>query len=412
MYDMEANRIQISPKAGWRNAVLLVIVLVLFISVMVYAVHETTKATVTVSINGEETVVETHAKTVAELMDEQGWDVKDYDRIEPGMDTAITGNMKIDWDKAKRVFVTIDDEEKQPVWTTAENVRQLVQELNIDVSNHDFINRDLDDTLKENMEIVYESAFLVKLISDGNEHEVLTTTTTVADVLEKENITLGELDRVEPSLDETIENETEIRVVRIEKVTDVVEEKIPFGTVTRKDNSITSGKESVIQKGEDGLVNKYYEVILEDGKEVSRELVKTETVKESVDKIVAVGTRPQAKSVSRSKSVSKASSEQTESNVSGKTLTVTATAYTASCRGCSGITATGINLNNNRGAKVIAVDPNVIPLGSRVHVEGYGTAIAADTGGSIRGNRIDVHVPTAADAKRWGRKKVKVTILD
>lgn len=89
-----------------------------------------------------------------------------------------------------------------------------------------------------------------------------------------------------------------------------------------------------------------------------------------------------------------------------------ATAYTAQCNGCSGITKTGINLLNNRNLKLIAVDPGVIPLGSRVHVEGYGYAIAGDTGGAIKGNRIDLHVPTKSVAYDWGRRQVKVTILD
>lgn len=405
---MEANSNHIPRHTFWRNMVIAVIVVIVFIGLMTYAVHETTKATVTVSIDGKETVVQSHANTVKELMEEQGWNVSDYDEIDPDLDAEITGNMKIVWNKAKRVFVTIDDE-KKPVWTTAKRVQQLVDELDIDVKEEDVIEPDLNAEIEAEMEIVYESAFPVRLISDGTEREVMTTSTTVADMLAKENITLGELDRVEPGLEETIDSETEVRVVRVEKVTDVVEEVVPFGTVTRRDDSLASGKEAVVQQGENGLVHKYYEVVLEDGKEVSRKLVKTETVKESVDKIVAVGTRPQASSVSRSKRVSEAKSAPASS---GKTITVTATAYTASCRGCSGVTSTGINLKNNRNMKVIAVDPNVIPLGSRVHVEGYGTAIAADTGGSIRGNRIDVHVPTEADAKRWGRKKVKVTILD
>ncbi len=407
---MEANRIQILPRGMfWKNVVLLVIGLILFIGVIAYAVHETTKATVTIFVDGEETTVQTHAKTVAELMDEQEWDVKDYDRIEPSMDTAITGNMTINWDVAKRVYVTIDGQ-KKPVWTTAENVRQLIQELNIDFQDHDSIEPNLNQLISSNMDIVYEAAFPVQVFSDGEQQEIWTTSTTVADFLEKEKISLNELDRVEPALDEKVEKETDIKVVRVEKVTDVVEEAVPFGTVTRKDKSLDSGKESVVQKGEKGLVNKYYEVILEDGKEVSRELVKTETLKESIDKIVAVGTRPQATSVSRSKSSGANGNQAAPSG--GRTLTVTATAYTAGCRGCSGITSTGINLKNNRNMKVIAVDPNVIPLGSRVYVEGYGTAIAGDTGGAINGNKIDVHVPTEADAKRWGRKKVTIKILD
>jgi len=61
---------------------------------------------------------------------------------------------------------------------------------------------------------------------------------------------------------------------------------------------------------------------------------------------------------------------------------------------------------------VIAVDPNVIPLGSKVYVDGYGYAVAADTGGAIKGNRIDVFFPTKEQAYRWGSRKVKVTIID
>jgi len=97
---------------------------------------------------------------------------------------------------------------------------------------------------------------------------------------------------------------------------------------------------------------------------------------------------------------------------SGKTMTMTATAYTANCAGCSGVTYTGINLKANPNQKVIAVDPRVIPLGSKVYVEGYGTAIAGDTGGAIKGNRIDVFIPDQASAMAYGIKTVKVTILN
>jgi 3D (Asp-Asp-Asp) domain-containing protein len=95
-----------------------------------------------------------------------------------------------------------------------------------------------------------------------------------------------------------------------------------------------------------------------------------------------------------------------------KEITVKATAYTASCEGCSGTTATGLDLNANPNAKVIAVDPSVIPLGSKVEVEGYGVAIASDTGGAIKGNRIDVFIPSEEKALEWGRKDIKVKILD
>lgn len=99
-------------------------------------------------------------------------------------------------------------------------------------------------------------------------------------------------------------------------------------------------------------------------------------------------------------------------SASGKELTVESTAYTADCTGCSGVTKMGINLEKYPDAKVIAVDPDQIPLGSIVEVEGYGTAIAADIGGDIDHNRIDVFIPGQQDALNWGRKDVTVRVIE
>ena len=120
-----------------------------------------------------------------------------------------------------------------------------------------------------------------------------------------------------------------------------------------------------------------------------------------VSKKAAKADKPAIKAVSRSTSTKAV-----------KEFTVSATAYTAYCNGCSGITKTGINLRENSDLKVIAVDPNVIKLGTKVHVEGYGYAIAGDTGGSIKGNKIDVFIPTKSEAYKWGRKNVKITIVE
>ena len=94
-----------------------------------------------------------------------------------------------------------------------------------------------------------------------------------------------------------------------------------------------------------------------------------------------------------------------------KTMTVEASAFTAYCKGCSGNTAYGIDLKKNPDIKLIAVDPKVIPLGTKVWVEGYGIAIAGDTGGSIKGEKIDIFVKTKKIAYNWGRKKVEIKIL-
>lgn len=108
-----------------------------------------------------------------------------------------------------------------------------------------------------------------------------------------------------------------------------------------------------------------------------------------------------------------ASSSQTDTNQpagSGQEMYVTATAYNP--EEYAYITTSGYNIMANPNMKLIAVDPSVIPLGKKVWVEGYGVAIAGDTGGAIKGNRIDVLMPTRADALAWGRQAVKIVILN
>ena len=114
------------------------------------------------------------------------------------------------------------------------------------------------------------------------------------------------------------------------------------------------------------------------------------------------------KQASKTKNPSRSDSED---NVV-KEIVVSASAFTASCNGCTGITSTGINLKKNPDIKVIAVDPKVIKLGTKVHVEGYGYAIAGDTGGNIKGNKIDVFFSSKSDAYKWGRKNVTIKILE
>ena len=93
----------------------------------------------------------------------------------------------------------------------------------------------------------------------------------------------------------------------------------------------------------------------------------------------------------------------------GYTLTVEATAYSYAETGLSSYTADGTNLVND--PMVIAVDPRVIPLGTMVEIPGYGVFRAADTGGAIVGNKIDVHFPTVAQTYNFGRRTITIRIL-
>lgn len=142
--------------------------------------------------------------------------------------------------------------------------------------------------------------------------------------------------------------------------------------------------------------------ILENTEKLVHEMKRAEIKKKELEDV--------AKVVQAKKEIKQPSRSNTGSTI--KTVYVTATAYTAYCNGCSGTTATGIDLRKNPGLKVIAVDPNVIPLGSKVHVEGYGYAIAGDTGGAIKGSKIDLFISSKSKALDYGKQKgVKVQIL-
>lgn len=138
----------------------------------------------------------------------------------------------------------------------------------------------------------------------------------------------------------------------------------------------------------------------------------TRAALDDVDGGEAVKAASTSESSESESSSSSEASTSSDADSGGETMTMEATAYTADCAGCSGITATGVNLNNDRDANVIAVDPDVIPLGSTVKVEGMGTYEAADTGGAINNDRIDIHVPTKSDAYAFGRQDVEVTVVD
>ncbi|OIJ17560.1 hypothetical protein BKP37_03460 [Anaerobacillus alkalilacustris] len=399
-----------SVATSGKGLIMSIVSMILLVGVISFSVHEFTKSTVTLVIDGEERSLKTHAKTVDELMLENEILVGEHDYIEPSLDTELTNDANVVWIPAVLVHFT-NNGEKTPIWTTSSTVQDLFNELNIDIGSYDRVEPSLEKALVEDMQINYESAFTVTLNSDGEETEVWTTSTTVADFLKAEQVILGELDRVEPEQEEIVKANTEINVIRVEKVTDVVEEAINFATVTRNDNSITRGSEREVQSGQKGKVAKHYEVIIENGKEVSRELIKTETIQDSRDRIVAVGTKQVTQSVSRSSSPT-----STSSGSQGDWVTFQSTAYTANCAGCSGITSTGVNLKANPNSNVVAVDPSVIPLGSVVEIKHNGRLLgrykAADTGGAIVGRKIDIFMSSKNSAINWGRRNVQVRVVN
>lgn len=141
-------------------------------------------------------------------------------------------------------------------------------------------------------------------------------------------------------------------------------------------------------------------------KVVATQTVSTEKTAPSTTKVAVKEENP----VSKKKTEEKPEPAKTETSSSSKTIVVSATGYSTQQAGLSTHTATGIDLRVN--SRVIAVDPSVIPLGSKVEIPGYGVFIAGDTGGAIKGNKIDIHFTTVQQALSWGRRTITIKILD
>ncbi|WP_074555203.1 cell wall-binding protein EntB [Bacillus cereus] len=171
-------------------------------------------------------------------------------------------------------------------------------------------------------------------------------------------------------------------------------------------------KEEVKVKEEE----KAQEIVKAKEEEKAREIVKAKE-EEKAREIAKAKEEEKAREIAKAKEEERAK-EASKNNIQSakRELTVVATAYTAdpSENGTYGgrvLTAMGHDLTANPNMRIIAVDPKVIPLGSKVWVEGYGEAIAGDTGSAIKGNRIDVLMGSKSKAMNWGRQTVKVKIL-
>lgn len=390
--------------AVFKHKVFMPVVTVLLLLVVVGFVGlEVTKKDVAFTHNGETETVVTRAKTVEALLEELEINPSEDDYLSHELTTNISSDMEVEYKEAVEVVVN-DQANTTTYMTTASTVGEFLETENIQVASHDELSVASDEVITDTLTIDIDRAVKVSVTDGTNEtNDVYTTADTVEALLKEQQLELSDLDRVEPGIDKTVTADMAVDVIRVEEVTDVVEEEVAFSTVRKNDSSLTKGKEQVVASGSNGLVEKRYTVVLENGKEVSRELVSEDVKKEAAQRVVAVGT----------KAIQQAPSRGTSSAVAGKTITMEATAYNWDCATCDGrgLTATGYNLKANPDG-VIAVDPRVIPFGTKVYVEGYGYAVARDAGGAIKGNRIDVHMRSISAARQFGRQSVKVTIIE
>ncbi len=291
------------------------------------------------------------------------------------------------------------------VFSTRPTVGSALSALGADFSRHDLVWPPPETSLTAGLHVFVQRAKAVTLSVGGDEPaRVHTHADTVGDLLAERGIELSKDDSVAPALSTPMRDGLVISVTVVREITEFEDTAIPFGTIYRDDPSYLEGEYILVQEGEDGFVRREYSVVYENGEEVSWELL-SEMVVAPTYRIVAQGTAVVAAAVAAPVATPVAPPDSDPQ--CARTLTVWATWYTASSAGGAGVTATGTTVQKG----TVAVDPSVIPLGTRMYIPGYGYGVAEDTGSAIIGNIIDLGYGPG-DVMDWRSGWAEICILN
>ena len=305
----------------------------------------------------------------------------------------------------KNVTVILVDEfngieTSEGIKTRKETISEFLEVNRIEIGENDFLSFDVGAQISDGDVLVIRKGRIVELVADGKVEIVAVTKPTVGEALEEIGVTLSESDVVTPEKTAKIEEQMTINIDRIASKEVIETEEIAFTSKKVNDSSLQKGKTVVSQSGQKGEKTIRYMVTEKNGEIISKEYISEEITKKPVEEIIKVGTK---KSVKKNTTSSKA---KTTNITTGKTkssdfsysrkIQMSATAYDSSPSSNGGNAKTAYGLTPKYG--IVAVDPKVIPLGTKLYIESsdggkswvYGYCIAGDTGGAIKGNKVDL----------------------
>lgn len=305
--------------------------------------------------------------------------------------------------------VTIYDSDNAPITvkTNSTSVEKILAKQGITLNAGDETNIALNEIVSDNSVIEIYRSMPVKVTLNGVTSEYNTTKKLVADILADVGIQATD-DEVTPRMTDVVEAGDEIIVSQDDSQIVTVSEPIAYETVEYENTDLNPGERVVTQEGANGEREITYKIYYEDGAEVSRERIGELVLAEPVSQVIEYSPDEEFE-------VGKIPANR-PTNYS-RVEVFTATAYDASYEDngpWAGVTSTGMPM----GYGVIAVDPKVIPYGTKMYIEScdgsyiYGYAIAGDCGGAIKGKKVDLFYWSKAQCNQFGRRDVYIYFLD
>lgn len=305
--------------------------------------------------------------------------------------------------------------ETTTVKTRASSVNELLEETGFDLKEEDRLNVPSDSRVNNNDEIILTRGKKVTIKTNQGEKVVSVTKADATDALVQAGYIPGEHDEISVKGDV-------IELVEIGHDEDTQTETVSFETEYIEDDELPEGETRVLSEGSDGVKEIKSAVTYRNGQEISREIISEDITVEPENRVIVKGT---LKPTPAPKAGVRAAFGPAPVNESGDTINgmkyskkimMSATAYSTlpSENGGYSVSAMGNPLRYG----IAAVDPSIIPLGSRVYVTSsdgswsYGVASAEDTGGAIKGNKIDLCYDGSSSVSNFGRRSCVVYILE
>lgn len=306
---------------------------------------------------------------------------------------------------AQQPVTVVVDGRSTAIRTQARTVSDVLAQANVQVSPRDVVTPPLDSHVQGGMTVLVRHAVPVSIRMGGEQVEVAVVGRTVADALIAAGIDPADNPAVDPSLSTPLTRDMTITApdvfVRVERE----RKPVAFPTIVREVPSRPAGERAVVFAGRQGTSMRVWRTIVCGGTESDRVLTAEATVIPPRPRVIEVGT---AGRIRHLLNVASRQTKAAEAPRGGRKWRVLCTGYTCGEPGVNHNTATGDRVRHG----VVAVDPRLIPLGTRLYIPGYGYGVAADTGGMIKGDHVDLYFDTPAEMEAWGSRTLTIIVLD